>query len=358
MLPFRGRIQTGLLLVALWFVVEKVSLRGEDISSSLSATTTVVSLRTTEQAASHSFSIPSNWSAVPCPHSTQAWHRCDLTDRRWGVPVLLLSQGRSGSTVTWDSIASLATPPGCPPQNATEGFGTNPGATQKFFRQIDPEEHGKCTVERILCGRQRENRERMRALGRNQGAGIYGTKWKPYLEAFGTRKSKQMLTWLAAQPHIKIIHNERNVLDTALSRFKHKAAHVPAHCRESSKTCTKRHEAAAQSLVVPLAALMEELDYTEKSMNQTVILLDRFQVARVTVSYEELYYGETTAIWWRVLDYLGVSSKPSVETRADVESHIHHLATSATNSQRQKMANYDEVVAFLAPTHYTKYIYG
>jgi hypothetical protein len=283
-------------------------------------------------------------------------------DQRWGIPVLLLSQGRSGSTVTWESLASLCTSPGGEPQNATEGFGTNPGATQKFFRAIDKEEHGKCTVERILCGRQQENRGRMLELGMEAGSGIYGTKWKPYLEAFGSRKSKQILTWLAAHPHIKIVHNERNVLDTALSRFKHRAAHVPAHCRESSKTCTKRHEAAAQSLVVPLTELMEELEYTEKSMNQTTTLLDRFQVARVTVSYEELYYGETVDMWRNLLAYLGLtplslSSADGTLTRADLAPHIHHLATSATNSQRQKLANYNEVVAFLAPTHYTKYLH-
>lgn len=149
-----------------------------------------------------------DWSLVDCVDSTEEYHRCDLSDDRWGVPVILLSFGRSGSSITWETMGNLASARGQP---AREDIGGSSSSATKELNSIKPEEHGKCWLERIMCRHQYNNRW---AIQRGEGkAEIIGTKWKPFLKAFNHTKSREALEWLAGNPHIKVIFNERNFLD-------------------------------------------------------------------------------------------------------------------------------------------------
>lgn len=143
-----------------------------------------------------------DWSKVDCIDSEE-WEKCDLTDDRWGVSVVLLSFGRSGSSNTWETMTSLASERGQP---AREDIGGNSESAFKELNAIKPEEHGKCWLERILCRHQYNNKVAMKeGLGKSE---IIGTKWKPFLKAFNHPKSREALEWLASSPHIKLVHNE------------------------------------------------------------------------------------------------------------------------------------------------------
>ena len=127
---------------------------------------------------------PIDWDAIDCVGTTAKYQMCDLTSTKWGVPVILVGFGRSGSTVTWDTMASLASAPSGRAQNSVEATGSGQtgalGQLQEF-----PHEHGKCWLERIMCALQNRNRRYAR---KGQGlSAVYGTKWKASLRVFSHR---------------------------------------------------------------------------------------------------------------------------------------------------------------------------
>jgi hypothetical protein len=153
-----------------------------------------------------------DWSDVPCVDSKK-WEMCDLADDRWGVNVVLLSFGRSGSSITWETMSSLASERGQP---AREDIGGSSTSAWKSLEDVKPEEHGKCWLQRILCRHQYNNRLAIKeGLGK---AEIIGTKWKPFLRSFNHTKSREALEWLGSNPYVKVIYNERNFLDGAYRR--------------------------------------------------------------------------------------------------------------------------------------------
>lgn len=151
-----------------------------------------------------------DWSKIKCIDSTQnEWDTCDLSDDRWGVSVLFLTLPRSGAVMTWELLSSLASERG---QNPTQDLApTTKGALQQL-EQINPKEHGKCWLERILCRHQYNNKNAIK-----EGfpkAELTGTIWKAHLQAFNHTKFREALSWLAGNPHIKVVWNERNFLDS------------------------------------------------------------------------------------------------------------------------------------------------
>ena len=112
------------------------------------------------------------WDSVPCPGNTQPWHGCNLTDFYYGYPVILISFGRSGSTVTWDTMSALTSPRRG--QKSAESTGRNTDLSLEPLEKMNQTEHGKCWMHRILCDHQEENRKLTKA---GQGKSkIIGTK--------------------------------------------------------------------------------------------------------------------------------------------------------------------------------------
>ena len=66
---------------------------------------------------------PIDWDAIDCVGTTKKYHTCNLTDTQWGIPVILVGFGRSGSSVTWDVLASLTSYP-TPGQSGVEATGS------------------------------------------------------------------------------------------------------------------------------------------------------------------------------------------------------------------------------------------
>lgn len=115
---------------------------------------------------------PVDWDAIECPGTILDSQKCDLTNITYGVPTIFMGLGRSGTTVTWDSLAYLMSYP-APGQKSVEATGSETTQALAQLNQL-PHEHGKCWLERIMCELQHKN-------GRKKAwniSGIYGTKWK------------------------------------------------------------------------------------------------------------------------------------------------------------------------------------
>lgn len=286
----------------------------------------------------------SKWDNVACPNTTDP---CDLTDMTYGVPVILVSAGRSGTSVTWNLMSELSVPENHYHQMAFEDLG---GSTFKTERQLDAlwSEHGKCWLERAMCYRQFTN------MGDDKGSAIYGPKWKTSSPVFKHPKAQQALEWLGDTPAVRVVYNTRNILDMLLSRFKHDFfPNLTSHCNPDDNECINEHKEAEKSMVVPTGRkLIKKLEGLEKMNNFTEKLLNKYHVPRIHVEYDKLYYsGEDMSEWERLFKFLGVG--PEHVTAKDITDHMARGATSAER-QADKMANYDEVVKTLKDTRFEK----
>lgn len=283
------------------------------------------------------------WDDIPCPNTTNP---CDLTDMTYGVPVILVSAGRSGTSVTWNLMSELSVPEGHYHQIAYEDLG---GSTHSAKKQLNAlgSEHGKCWLERHMCKRQFTN------MGEDKGSAIYGPKWKTSETIFEHPKAQEALAWLGDTPSIRVVYNTRNILDLYLSRLKHELyPDLTSHCGPDDTECINMHKEAEANMVVPVDDLIHNLGSLEEMNNYMEAQLDKYHVPRVHVEYDNLYYaGEDMTEWERLFKFMGVG--PKRLTRQDLLDHMVRGATSSSD-QREKMANYDEVSETLKGTRFEK----
>jgi hypothetical protein len=273
---------------------------------------------------------------------------CDLSDYTYGVPVILVSQGRSGSGVTWDTLSNLAASHNESNwQHAVEATG---GSTRGALRQLDKhaDEHGKCWLQKILCERQSHNRNKVNN-GKGKESAIFGTKWKPYREVMEHPRAQQALQWLAASPYIKVIYNERNPLDVTLSKYKHKELdYLAPHCYNTE--CQETAKKALGSLHIPPQTVLQSLKKAQRTIN---LARQSFaSVAKLEVTYDTLYYGQgVVAEWARMLRFVGQAQKADALTLENIKTKITHLATHPP-FRNQTIANYDEIEERLQGTEF------
>lgn len=289
-----------------------------------------------------------DWNNISCPGNTEPWHDCNLQEFYYGYPVILISFGRSGSTVTWDTMTALASPRRG--QKSAESTGRNTHFSLQPLREMDPAEHGKCWMQRILCHHQQENRILTKA-GKGKSK-LIGTKWKPYLKAFNHTKSREALEWIAATPWIKVVYSERNPLDITISRYKHNAYEVPAHCFD--ERCKREHETHDKDLMLPFDFLWGSMTNLTQDTATVKGILDELGVGRVEVSYERLYYANHTREWMKIFRHLDVGPRFNL-TKAEVLSRIEHVETHPT-AREDAIGNYHAVEAALNETEFAKYL--
>jgi hypothetical protein len=313
-----------------------------------------------------------DFDSIPCSNIPK---NCDLTDTRWGNPFLMISYGRSGTTSTWDIIAGLT---GEYIPGASEDMGRDKGESVQFFARQNKTEHGKCWLHRLLCDKLAiVKRAKKKGLGR---ASIYGSKWKPWHLGFNTTLSREALQWLGTQPQIKVVHNTRNMVDMYISKHKHQVLdkllgkNRQAHCYDDRDIrLSKESWAKLIDMGIPrdtpCAQIFKEIErrtatqipqmlaYFEKNVLQTDYvseMLDFYNVSRVTVTYEKLYFTDNAEEWLRIFRYLGFGPQQNL-TLEEVFAKTTFQKTSA-NDRSKRMSNYDEVVDALRCTRYAKYL--
>lgn len=313
-----------------------------------------------------------DFDSIPCSNIPK---NCDLTDTRWGHPFLMISFGRSGTTATWDIVAGLT---GEFIPSASEDMGRDKGESVRFFASQNQTEHGKCWLQRLLCDKLRIVKKAKRdGYGK---ASIYGSKWKPWHLGFNTTLSREALQWLGTQPQIKVVHNTRNMVDMYISKHKHQVLDKlfgkdrQAHCYDDKEL--KLSNESWEKLIAmgiprdtPCAKIFKEIEartateigpmlgFFEKNVLQTDYvseMLDFYNVSRVTVTYEKLYFTDNAEEWMRIFRYLGFGPQQNL-TLDQVFAKTTFQKTSA-NDRSKRMSNYDEVVNALRCTRYAKYL--
>lgn len=232
------------------------------------------------------------------------------------VPVILLTQGRSGSSSIWQVMGSLTgedTP-------AFEYTGSDSPKSNKFLKRVDDDDNGNFVL-KYMCRQQ----------DKYPSAGVVGFKWKPFPEAFFHKKSRMALEMVAGSHSIKVVRSQRNILDRALSVYKHRTDEAPAaHCAVDDEECIEQHKRAGLGLQVPVDDLMERLEAEWHKENEVDRLLQELGVPHVKVSFEKLFTSsdgnDISKEWARILTFLGFDA--SHLTPELVEKAMKHAATS------------------------------
>lgn len=171
----------------------------------------------------------------------------------------------------------------------------------------------------------------------------------PLVSSAPCRKSREVLQWLAVNPQIKVIHNTRNMLDVAVSRYKHNTYDgLNSHCK--TEECAANH--TVSHIVVPIDELLSTLSTLDHGRAYILRQLEAFGVKRVDISYEKLYYAPTADEWMRLLQFMDLSPSHNL-TMKDVEEHFDYVSTNLP-MRNLTLANYNEIAKALEGTKWEK----
>jgi hypothetical protein len=259
------------------------------------------------------------------------------------IPLILMSMGRSGSSVTWNTLSTMLGST----TTAYEVTGGNRTKSANFFNSIKPD-NLDWAVKR-LCKIQR------RHIRNENNAVITGFQWKPYKVTLDHPMGKATLESIAkhTEPQIKVLHLTRNPLDRLISNLRHKghirSDEIPAHCAIDDEECVKRHKAMSKNVTLPTnRKLIETIRQSIHIDQLTRDLLSMYRINNLSVTYEKLYNGsEDVREWKRIFDFLGrtpknVANYKNALTRRHVEDAF-AIAPTSVKSHRMIISNYDEV---------------
>ena len=257
------------------------------------------------------------------------------------IPVILMSQGRSGSSVTWDTISSMLGST----TKAYELTGGNRTKSERFFAEL---KHDDWPIQKS-CIIQNYNIEHY------ENPVISGFQWKPFFVALKHPKVKTGLKAIAANtnPPIKVILLSRNPLDRIISNLKHmgyqNTDEVPAHCAIDDQDCIERHRAHTKGTMLPTGKkLIQSIKGNFRKQEMCREMLSLYGVQYISVTYEALYNDDQdVSEWIRIFDFLGKSPKNVQNyrenlTMKDVEDAF-AMAPTSSKSHKDKITNYEEV---------------
>lgn len=259
------------------------------------------------------------------------------------VPLILMSLGRSGSSVTWNTLSTMLGST----TTAFEVTGGNRTKAMRFFENLGPNATSDWAIDR-MCSIQKWGMEE------HDNPVITGFQWKPYLNTLTHKLGRGALEKIAAhkEPSIKILYLTRNPLDRLLSNERHRGhvrtETVPAHCSVGDEECVERHKQHSKGMVLPTGK--ELITRIRNAINIDTIasdLLSTIGVPHLTVSYEKLYYSKNAKEWIRILDFLGRSPKnlKTYKNNLKMKNVEKSFAMAPTSSKRHEdsIANFQEV---------------
>ncbi len=289
-------------------------------------------------------------------HYRKKYDRCKFVPKGRGPqPVLLMSLGRSGSSITWKTISSLAVGAESTSTSANEVTGGNKESSKEYFDDI--QDHiGKHWIWLKLCNIQRYHMEKRRKNNEKgyDANNIVGFQWKPYIATFDHHYAIEGLEEIASMDNVKVILLTRNALDRYMSNIRHKgfqhSDEVPAHCSVDDVECIKRHKEHSQGLT--LQCDEEFLSRLRHNLYLDEVVADRLStlgVKHLHVAYEHLYHStdesDIAEGWLRINRFLGIGEQNNL-TIGEVKEHFEYASTSPPN-HREIIANYDQVEKFL-----------
>lgn len=291
-------------------------------------------------------------------HYKQKYDRCKF-DPEGPVPAILIARGRSGSSVTWDTLSRLAGDG--EPTVAHEVTGGNQDKSIAYFDQIKDHINERwaslklCNIQRYHMDKTKKEPEKTYSL--------VGFQWKPFQATFDHHYAFDGLRRVA-DDGLKVIYLTRNPLDRYISNLRHKgfihSEEVPAHCEVDDKECVERHKKHSKGIKIPVndqESKQKLLGTLEHSVSSDVMIEDRLKslnVNYVHVTYEKLFDGDAkdsdkAVEWMKMLRFLGFPKKGL--TYGDVRSAF-HLASTSSNDHSSSIANFEEVKKVLADAKY------
>lgn len=335
---------------------------------------------------------------------TEQWSKCHFSPPSQGPkPVIFMSFGRSGSSVTWDTLSRLTGFPSI----AYEYTGGNKNNTAKFFESIPPNvgKDGSWASIRLCKIQQRRMKRYHEELKERQDngsddeigsstvpayvGGVVGFQWKPYKASLQHPYSMNAFRHISSynyafynnisssentndnqqyEPPIRVIFLTRNPIDRIISNTRHKGHihtnEVPAHCAKGDEECISKHQ--EHSKEINLIVGKELKSSIQRSLTSYEFVKDTlafYGIRHVTVAYEKLYpdtsnfnhgkngdnAGYDVKEWKKLLEFVD-HPMPDL-TYSQVEDTF---AMASTSSKRHKdtIKNYDEVFKTLKGTKY------
>ncbi|KAJ1443801.1 hypothetical protein B484DRAFT_414349 [Ochromonadaceae sp. CCMP2298] len=239
--------------------------------------------------------------------------------------VVIMSQGRSGSTLMCNLIGNLFGLESNELNSELLGGGT-PG----MRRNPDP---------------LRQMLEYLAAQQKKSAQGWAGFKWKPI---FYDEKYASALQWLGDHG-VKVVYNFRNPLDVLLSADKHsEEPHLRNHCARDDSKCQAQYSDV--QLTLPTGErLLQQLDDKVHMRDTDLARFAEFHIPFLSVEYADTAEGSAESRLkglQRIADFLGVDREL---TPSDLQVAT---VSTAPQSQRDQLTNYDEVVRTLTGTRY------
>ena len=270
---------------------------------------------------------------------------CDLGAGS-STPAILLSFGRSGSAVTWDTISAFTGNRNI----AVEVTGGNNQKSTQFFDDLKADDTmGYDWAVQILCS----IKERGMEKGNGHGDGIFGFQWKPFDKTWQHEYAIAGRDVVAKQadPPILIIYLVRNTLGRLLSAIKHKKKNITSHCEVGDEECIKSHLAYGEGVEFPTGdKLLKFLSRRERSNSSIKESLKLQKLKYIEVTYERLYESDNADEWMRIFDFIGQGPAKGL-TMDEVKKKFVYTSTH-TKSFQESIKNYKEVEKTLKGTEY------
>ena len=300
-------------------------------------------------------------------NSTMAWNvkenHCQfLKESEMYRPVLLMAMGRSGSSVTWDTLSRLTGTP----NKAYEVTGSNEAQANVFFQTRIPDHVGSKWALRRMC----EIQYRYSQIYQTPQTGIVGFQWKPFLSTWMHEYAQGALKDIAQHNQqyenhhkIRILYLSRNPLDKLISNLRHRVTNqtLPAHCGVNETQCLKQFAKTQKGGVeLPVGPVL--VTKLQQSQNQQLRVQKRLKelfgrLYYQSVTYESLYEesNEKACLktWKRVLKFLGFPSRArNMTSMNDITKQFSMAKTHGGNSRRKRISNYDAVAKSLKGTNF------
>mmetsp|Transcript_8581 Transcript_8581/g.16195 ORF Transcript_8581/g.16195 Transcript_8581/m.16195 type:complete len:395 (+) Transcript_8581:110-1294(+) len=281
------------------------------------------------------------------------------------LPLVFMALGRTGSSVTWATVAKILGDE--EPEKAIEIVGrVQPEATQ-FFQDI-PEELNSTWPSAYICDLQSNFTQR--GL---HSKGLVGFQWKPYMVEFDNPKAWSGLRDMAAvalkmgsttttlkslgsqqHPKIRVIYQTRNAIDRRLSNWKHSLSDksVAPHCPMGDLQCVENHIKNIKMVNFTTGnELLRWLRHDKEQEQKIINRLKEVGVDFIQVTYEKLYDSQVANEWMRIFKFLGRGPRHGL-TMDRVQENFSMMKTSSNKTHKDVMANYLEVQKTLQGTEF------
>lgn len=274
------------------------------------------------------------------------------------LPVILMALGRSGSSVTWDTMSALTGARNV----AYEITGGTFSDSIKFFESLkeNPAIGYDWIVQRLCFIKQfRED------ISKDKG--IYGFQWKPYMRSFNHEYAIEGLRHVGKyyrdNPAIRFVYLTRNPFDRRISNIRHynskqRNKTISPHCSMGDDECIQMHSEFENTILMPTGVeLINWLRTSIADERRIKFRLSTLNIPFIHVTYEKLYHSTNDANEWiRIFRFLGLG--PTDNLTMDEVRKSFQIAPTHRRSRQETIANFDDVKQSLVGTELEHLLVG